>query len=132
MSITEATNPVDAFLDAITAADIESCEAWADNVELDATVPNWRFTRCGAATVRAEYGRWFNSPATFDGLRRLPVHGGEVIEYTLCWEEDGVPHAAHHVHILGVSDGRIVSDTVMCGGRWPASLLAQMEESARG
>jgi len=34
--------------------------------------------------------------------------------------ENGVPHAAHHMHLLRVADGRIVSDTVMCGGRWPA------------
>jgi hypothetical protein len=41
-----------------------------------------------------------------------------------------VPHAAHHVHIITVAGGRIVADTVMCGGRWPASLLAEMEAAA--
>lgn len=132
MSITETINPVDTFLDAVTTADIGSCQAWADDVVLDATVPNWRFTRRGATTVRDEYRGWFGSPGRIDGLRRLPTDGGEVVEYTLCWEEDGVPHAAHHVHILSVADGHIVRDTVMCGGRWPASLLAQMEEAARG
>jgi hypothetical protein len=50
-----------------------------------------------------------------------------VVEYTLSWTENGVPHAAHHVHLLTVRDDRIVADTVMCGGRWPASLLAEME-----
>ncbi len=44
--------------------------------------------------------------------------------------ENGVPHAAHHMHLLRVADGRIVSDTVMCGGRWPAGLLAEMEAAS--
>jgi len=29
--------------------------------------------------------------------------------------------------VLAVRDNRIVADTVFCGGRWPASLLAEME-----
>jgi hypothetical protein len=64
-------------------------------------------------------------------LRRIPHPGGEVVAYLLAWEEDGVPHAAHHVHVLDVVDDRIVADTCCCGGRWPASLLAEMEV-ARG
>lgn len=28
-------------------------------------------------------------------------------------------------------DGRITTDTVFCGGRWPASLLAEMAEAER-
>ena len=43
-----------------------------------------------------------------------------MVEYTLSWSENGVPHAAHHMHLLTVRDDRIVADTVMCGGRWPA------------
>ena len=79
--------------------------------------------------IRAEYARWFADPAQFDELRRYPVDGGaaELIEYTLSWAENGVPHAAHHMHLLTIRDGRIVADTVLCGGRWPASLLAEME-----
>jgi len=50
-----------------------------------------------------------------------------VLEYTLSWTENGVPHAAHHMHLLTVQDDHIVADTVFCGGRWPASLLAEME-----
>ena len=45
--------------------------------------------------------------------------------------EDGVPHAAHQVHLVTVDAGRISRDTVFCGGRWPAALLAEME-AARG
>ena len=46
--------------------------------------------------------------------------------YAYC-HENGVPHAAHHLHLLTVRDGLIAADTVFCGGRWPASLLADME-----
>jgi len=67
----------------------------------------------------------------FGDLHRYPVHadGGpsEIVEYTLGWTENGVPHAGHHVHLLTVHDDLIVADTVFCGGRWPASLLAEME-----
>ena len=130
MSASEGLDPIRTFLDAVTAADIGSCPAWADGVVLDATVPNWRFTRVGAIEVGHEYARWFAHPGRLDGLRRLAFAGGEVVEYTVSWEEDGVPHAAHHVHVLEVAEGRIVRDTVMCGGRWPASLLAEMEAAS--
>ena len=121
------TNPVDAFLNAVETGDVTGCDAWSPNVVLDATVPNWRFSVHGADAVRAEYSRWFHDSATFESLRRIPVPSGEVVDYGLSWTEDGVPHALHHVHVLDVVDGRIVADTVMCGGRWPASLLADME-----
>ena len=121
--------PVDAFLDAVTRGGFATCEAWAGDVELDATVPNWRFVVRGAESVRDEYARWFASPGRFDGLRRMAYDGGEVVEYTLSWEDDGVPHASHHVHIFEIANARITRDTVMCGGRWSASLLAEMAEA---
>ena len=79
--------------------------------------------------IRAEYARWFADPGHFHELRRCPIDDGasEVVEYTLSWQENGVPHAAHHMHLLTVRDDLIVADTVFCGGRWPASLLAEME-----
>ncbi len=120
-------DPVGRFLDAVRTGSIDTCEAWADDVRLDATVPNWRFHRSGSDAVRAEYRGWFAAAGEFESLRRLPVEGGEVVEYTLTWSEGGVPHAAHHAHLLEVGDGRITADTVLCGGRWPASLLAEME-----
>ena len=43
-----------------------------------------------------------------------------------------MPHAAHQAHVLAVREGRIVRDQVWCGGRWPASLLAEMAEAADG
>ena len=127
MTIATTTNAVGRFLAAVEGARVPDCDAWADDAVLDATVPNWRLTRRGADAIRAEYGRWFADPGRFEQLRRIPTPGGEVVEYLLTWDEQGVPHAAHHVHILEVDDDRITADTVMCGGRWPASLVAEME-----
>ena len=120
---------IDKFLHAIETANIPGCDAWSADATLDATVPNWRLHAAGADAIRAEYAKWFADQARFDELHRYTVAGGptEVVEYTLGWSEDGVPHAAHHLHVLTVRDDRIVSDMVFCGGRWPASLLADME-----
>ena len=63
------------------------------------------------------------------GAPQWPTAQGAVVEYTLTWSRHGVPHAGHHVHLLTIEHDRIVTDTVMCGGRWPASLLAEMEEA---
>jgi len=126
---------IEKFLDAIQTATIPDCDAWSADATLDATVPNWRFHVCGRDAIRREYARWFGDPGKFGELRRYPVKedgqvgGGptDVVEYTLSWTENGVPHAGHHVHLLTVRDDEIVADTVFCGGRWSASLLAEME-----
>lgn len=140
---------IDKFLQAIENAAISSCDAWSAGATLDATVPNWRMHLLGPDAIRAEYARWFADPGRFEELRRYPVSGRsaedgapedgaaedgaagngatEVVEYTLSWSENGVPHAAHHLHVLTVRDDLIVTDTVFCGGRWPAALLADME-----
>ena len=122
---------IDQFLNAIQTATIPACDAWSPDATLDATVPNWRLHASGADAIRAEYTRWFAEPGQFSEFRRFPVQAddgpSEIVEYMLSWTENGVPHAAHHVHLLTVRDDHIVADTVMCGGRWPASLLAEME-----
>ena len=120
---------IDTFLAAIGSAAIPRCHAWSPDATLDATVPGWRMRRRGPEAIRAEYARWFADPAHFAELNRYPVGGGpsEVVEYTLSWTENNVPHAAHHLHILTVREDLITADTVFCGGRWPASLLAEME-----
>ncbi|HUL26199.1 MAG TPA: hypothetical protein VLW44_10575 [Streptosporangiaceae bacterium] len=124
---------VEKFLHAIESATIPACDVWSADATLDATVPNWRLHVAGPDAIRAEYARWFADPGCFDELRHYPVGGADgggasdVVEYTLSWSENGVPHAAHHIHLLTVRDGLIVADTVLCGGRWPASLLAEME-----
>jgi hypothetical protein len=123
-------NPViGKFLQAIETATIPGCDAWSPDATLDATVPGWRLHAAGPDAIRAEYARWFADPGHFDELRRYPVSGGasEVVEYTLTWTENGVPHAGHHMHLITVRGNRIASDMVFCGGRWPAALLAEME-----
>jgi hypothetical protein len=124
-----STQVIDNFLDAIEHAAIGDCNVWSDDATLDATVPNWRMELRGADAIRGEYRRWFADPGKFEELRRYPATDGatEIVEYTLSWSENGVPHAGHHLHVLTVRDDRIVADTVFCGGRWPASLLAEME-----
>ena len=119
---------IERFLTAIQTATIPACDAWSADATLDATVPNWRLHASGPDAIRAEYARWFADPGQFGELRRCPLAGdGEVVEYTLSWTENGVPHAAHHMHLLTVRDDQIVADTAFCGGRWPALLLAEME-----
>jgi hypothetical protein len=118
---------VERFLEGIVEAAIPATDAWTDDAHLDATVPNWRFTVDGADAIRATYATWFADPGRFEEIRRLPTPGGMVVEYLLSWEDAGVPHAAHHVHLLTLAaDGRIAEDHVFCGGRWDAALLAEM------
>jgi hypothetical protein len=120
-----ARNPVDALIAGIEAgavpAGVFSEDAW-----LDATVPNWRFITRGGAAVRAELSRWYADPGVFEELRRGRLDDGELVEFTLTWEEDGVSHMCHQAHILRLRNGQVASDTAFCGGRWPAPLIAEM------
>lgn len=110
---------------------MSTCDAFAEHAVLDATVPNWRYGVRGADAIRSELVRWFADPGQFEDLRRTPIPSGELVEFVLCWEEQGVPHACHQAHVLNVTDGRIVSDRAWCGGRWSAALLAEMAHAAR-
>ena len=131
MTTTTSHPAVDRFLQAVESGEGIPTDVYAPDVTLDATVPNWRFERRGPAAVTAEYARWFADPGTFEELRRTRADGGEVVVYLLTWTEHGVPHAAHHCHVLRLDDtGRIAGDTVFCGGRWPAGLLAEMAASS--
>jgi len=130
---TDATDEViGRFLASIEAGAMPGLGVLSDDVVLDATVPNWRFTVCGADAVGAELARWYADPGTFEELSRTPVPGGELVTFTLHWQENGVPHAVHQAHVVTVSGGRIVRDQAWCGGRWPAALLAEMAEAGRG
>ena len=122
--------PIDRFLAAIAAGQIPSCTAFARDAVLDATVPNWRFSVKGDEAVRTELARWYASTGMFEELSRTVVPEGELVTFTLRWEEGGVPHAAHQAHLLTLDEGGITRDQVWCGGRWPASLLAEMAEVA--
>src|SRR5712691_8367208 len=120
---------IEKFLQAIETATISGCDVWSTDATLDATVPNWRLHAAGADAIRAEYARWFADPGHFDELRRHPLDdgAGEVIEYTLSWSENGVPHAAHYMHLLTVRAARrdgggrclIRAATVTSPNCWP-------------
>lgn len=130
MSEQSTSGSTDRYLQAIESAAIERCDALAPTMTLDATVPNWRFRVEGEAAVRAELSRWYAAAGTFEELERTPLPTGELVEFTLRWKEGGVPHAVHQAHVIAVADGAVVRDRVWCGGRWPASLLAEMGEAA--
>ncbi|MGH8993902.1 MAG: hypothetical protein ACRDYV_01815 [Acidimicrobiia bacterium] len=106
-----------------------SAGVFAADAVLDATVPHWRFTRHGEDAVRGTLAEWYRDRGRFESLSRTPLPTGELVEFMLSWEEDGIAHAAHQIHVLRLDDGQIIADTVFCGGRWPAALLADMLEA---
>lgn len=129
---TTTTHPVDQFLSDIAAGHGIGTEYWSIDAHLDATVPQWRLERDGAAAVADEFSGWYNVPISIDRVTRTPVAGGETVELDLSWVEHGMPFAAHQVHLIQVEGDRIVRDTAFCGGRWPAALLAEMEAARVG
>lgn len=130
MTDSDSKGAVDRFLAAITGASMTDCDAFSANAVLEATVPNWRFRVDGADAIRSQLAQWYADPGVFEELVRTPLPSGELVEFTLRWEEGGVPHAAHQAHVIETGGGRITRDKVWCGGRWPASLLAEMAEAA--
>jgi hypothetical protein len=80
-------NVVDTFLAAIEAAALAKCEVFTPNATMDATVPNWRFQVDGSEAIREELARWYADPGRFQEIKRTPVSGGELVEFTLYWEE---------------------------------------------
>jgi hypothetical protein len=119
--------PVQRLLDAIAAGDGIPDGLFTADAVLDATVPMWRYAVTGAQAVSAELGKWYGSPTRIEHVQRRPFPGGVAVEIDISWTETGVPHAGHQLHVLAISGDRIASDTVFCGGRWPAELLAEME-----
>ncbi|HEY2428307.1 MAG TPA: hypothetical protein VGI06_05220 [Acidimicrobiales bacterium] len=129
VGMTETINPIDRYLAAIEEATMDRCDALAPDVTLDATVPNWRFNVVGDEAVRSELARWYADPGSFEELVRTPLPHGELVEFTLRWVEGGVPHAVHQAHKIEVAGDRIARDQVWCGGRWSATLLAEMADA---
>jgi pimeloyl-ACP methyl ester carboxylesterase len=126
-AMTTRTHPVDRFLAEISAGRGITTDTWTDDARLDATVPNWRLERSGAASIAAELSQWYPFPTTLESAVRRPIPGGEAVELDLSWVEDGVPHAGHQMHVLVLDGDRISAHTIFCGGRWSATLLAEME-----
>ena len=131
MTATDTSTAVDRFTAAIESGSRVEPGVFAADAVVDATVPNWRWTIRGAEAIGDTFAGWFADPGRFESLRRTPLPDGELVEFTLAWQENGVPHACHQAHRLTLRDGSIVEDTVFCGGRWPAALLAEMAEADR-
>jgi hypothetical protein len=122
-------DPITRLIEAIEAGSVPPTDLFADDADFDATVPDWRFQLRGAAAISSQLAEWFYISGTYEELRRTPLPDGELVEFTLAWEEHGVPHACHQAHVVRVDDEKIVADTVFCGGRWSAALLAEMAAS---
>ena len=125
------SDPISEFLEAARTATIQQTDVWSATAVMDATVPNWRFGVTGSAGIKDVFRQWYADPGAFTELTRAPLPDGELVRFQLTWIEQGVAHAAHQAHIIRVADGRIVGQTIFCGGRWPAGLLAEMAEAAR-
>ena len=124
-------DPISTFLKAVEAGAVEETDFYAEEAELDATTPNWRARVHGPDAIRAEYAKWFSEPATFVALERIPTPGGELVIYEHEWVANGVRHGGHHAHRIVVVDGKIASDTVWCGGKWPEPLLQDMASASQ-
>lgn len=128
---TPTTTVIDRLLAVVTGARPAGVDVYAVDAELDAVVPGWRFAVCGATAIADQLGDWFRCPAALEELECRSTAGGAVLTYTVTWEEQGVPHAGRHVHVLSIVDDLVVRDQFWCGGRWPAPLLAEMEAARR-
>lgn len=127
--MTTTTNAsIDRLIADIEAGDIPD-NVFCDDAVLDATVPNWRFSVHGGATVREQLSGWYADPGQFQSLQRTPIPDGELVEFTLTWTENSVGHTCHQAHILKLANNRVSSDTAFCGGRWPATLVAEMQQA---
>jgi len=128
-AITTPTTATDGFLAAVRGA-YGTSDVWAADAVLDAVLPNWHMTVTGKTSIENQLQVWFGHAGTLERLRRHRIDGGEVVEFTVTWVEGGVLHQARQVHILEFNaDGHIAQDAMWCGGRWPASLLAEMAAS---
>jgi hypothetical protein len=115
------------LLDAMTSGDGVPTSLFTEDAVLDATVPNWRLGRVGADAVAAELSHWFRHPGRLEQVNVHEVDDVVVVEVDLTWNDEGVPHAVHQIHVIRLDGERIATDSAWCGGRWPADLLAQME-----
>ena len=129
MTTTASTpNPVDRFLDAVTAGTGVPTDIYDPTAVLDATVPHWRLEQHGPRHIAGQLSAWFADPGGFNELRRVPLPEGELVEFQLSWEEQGRPMLAHQVHVITVADGRITQQAVFCGGRWDAATQAEIQQ----
>ncbi len=123
----DLTDPVTRFLDAVTEGRGIPTDLYAPSAVLDATVPLWRLEAHGPTAIAGQLSGWYADPGRLSEVVRSPLPGGEVVRLTLAWSENGNPMASHQVHLLDVDGGVITRHDVWCGGRWEASLQADIE-----
>jgi hypothetical protein len=128
MTSDNTSGVVDRLLAGVEAGSIPD-GLFAPDAVLDATVPNWRLSVRGSDAIRDQLSRWYAEQGQLVSVDRAPIPEGELVEFTLTWSEQGVDYTAHQAHILRVAGNRILADTMFCGGRWPASLVAEMEQA---
>jgi hypothetical protein len=120
------TNAIDRLLTALEQGTRVPDGTFSEDSVLDFTVPNWRFLTRGGQAITDRWLGWHGTPGRFEHVRREPIEGGELVEYTLTWDEPDGTHAVHHCHLLRLADDRIVFDTAFCGGQWGPAALAEM------
>lgn len=128
MTSTVTSSAIDRLLAGIEFGAVPD-DVFDEQAVFDATVPNWRFSVHGDRAIREELARWYADPGHFTSLRRTPLPDGELVVFTLTWTENGVEHTCHQAHVLGIANGRVSSDMAFCGGRWPASLVLEMQRA---
>lgn len=121
------TDTVTRLLDAVAQGAGIPSDLYDEGAVLDATVPHWRLEAHGPAAIAAQLSSWFNAPGSLHEVQRTPLPTGELVRFSHSWTENGQPMGAHQVHVLDLQDGRITHQEVWCGGRWQASLLAEIE-----
>ena len=52
---------------------------------------------------------WFADLGRFESVRRERIADGEVVEFTLQWQENGVTHMCHQAHLLRIDGDRSAS-----------------------
>jgi ketosteroid isomerase-like protein len=125
-----ATETITRFLDAVETGEGIPSGIFAPDAVMDGTVPDWRMTIRGEDAIRAQFSGWYDAPASFVELERLPVPDGEFVR--MCFEsndQDG-PYTVHQAHLLQVADGRVTTVRTWCGGRWHAERLAEIAAAA--
>jgi hypothetical protein len=125
------TDPISTLLDSVAAGSGIPAELYAPGAVLDAVVPMWRLEAHGPEAIATQLSGWYADPGSFTDVVRTPLPNGELVRYTLEWTEKGAPWACHQVHVVAIGDGLITRHEMWCGGRWDASVQAEIEAGLR-
>ena len=120
------TDSVTRFLDAVTAGTGVPEDLFTADAVLDATIPGFRFAQHGPEHVAGQMSSWYADPGSFTDVVRTPLPGGELVRFSLIWDEGGEKMATHQVHVIELADGLIRRQEMWCGGRWDSSRQAEI------